>query len=76
MRDVDFGDADIVYTHCTCFSPVLMDAVTRRCERLKSGARVITVSKGLAESPAFTLRTMQPCQMAWGCATLYFYDRV
>ncbi len=70
----DFSDGDIVFMHCTCFSPDLMQQITRLCEGLKAGSRVITVSKGL-ESPHFQLVLTQPCQMAWGSATLYYYQR-
>ena len=75
MLKHDFSDADIVYTHCTCFSPELMAGITQRCEQLKPGARVITVSKGM-ESPHLQYIGSEPCQMGWGCATLYFYKRV
>jgi len=76
MRGVDISDGDIVYSHCTCFGPQLMDTITRKCEGLRSGAHVITVSKGLSETNELTMIGMQPCQMAWGCATLYFYERL
>ena len=68
MLEVDFSDADIIFTHCTCFSPELMDGITARFNQLKAGARVITVSKGLT-SPLFVPIATQTTQMAWGTAT-------
>lgn len=75
-KEHDWSDADIVYTHCTCYGPDLMEAITRKAEMLKPGARIVTVSKGLHESPHITLAGSAPCQMAWGSATLYFYHRI
>lgn len=75
MLVVDFADADIVFTHCTCFSPVLMDGITAKFNQLKKGARVITVSKGIS-SPYYTATGSMTVQMAWGTATAYFYEKV
>lgn len=74
MRDHDISDADIVFTHCTCFSPDLMTVLTAKVDGLKSGARVITVSRELP-SQQYTYQGMVPVQMAWGAATAYLYQR-
>ncbi len=75
MREQDISDADIVFTHCTCFSPALMDGMRAKLEGLKIGARVITVSRELG-SPHYTYLGMIPVQMAWGAATAYLYQRM
>ena len=75
MLEQDFSDADIIYTHCTCFSSDLMSGLERKFENLKSGTRVITISKGL-ESPQFTLQCSKLVQMGWGSATLYYYSKI
>ncbi len=72
MLATDFSDANIVFIHCTCFSMSLMDPLTEKFNQLKSGTRVITVSKGL-HSPCYTPICTQECPMAWGSATAYCY---
>ncbi len=74
MLQVDFSDADIIFTHCTCFSQPLMDAITQKFNQLKKGARVITVSKGLT-SPLYAAVGSHTVQMAWGTATAYLYEK-
>ena len=75
LLETDFSDADVVFSHCTCFPEELMAKIAGRCERLKSGSRVVTVSKALPEAPHMTLSAVAPCQMAWGSASLYVYRR-
>jgi SAM-dependent methyltransferase len=75
MLQIDFSDADIIFTHCTCFSAPLMDAITEKFNKLKKGARVITVSKGLT-SPYYAATVTNTVQMAWGTATAYMYEKV
>lgn len=73
--EYDFSDADIVFTHSTCFSEELMENVKRRLERLKKGARVITATKTL-DSGLFTLIKQEEYQFSWGRATVYFYTKI
>jgi SAM-dependent methyltransferase len=75
MKIEDISDADIVFAHCTCWSPDLMAAITEKFNQLKPGARVITVSKGL-ESPYFAHTGTEMCQMAWGSATMYYWTKM
>lgn len=72
----DISDGDIVFTHCTCFTNELMDAVARQCATMKSGSRIVTVSKALPITGDFVLIEQAPCQMAWGSATLHIHRRV
>ena len=75
MMEQDISDADIVFTHCTCFAPMLMDAIRAKCEQLKVGAIVITISKELG-SPLFAHADTRVVQMAWGTATAYFWKKI
>lgn len=75
MLEQDIADADIVFAHCTCWSPRLMDGITEKFARLRPGARVITVSKEL-QSPHYRSQGSMICQMAWGTATAYFWERM
>jgi SAM-dependent methyltransferase len=71
----DFSDANIVFTHCTCFNPELMSGLTQRFEQLQPGSRVITVSKTI-ESPLYQCTHAETCQMGWGLATIYVQQHV
>ncbi len=71
----DISDADIVFTHCTCFGEDLMQGITAKVEQLKPGARVITVTKSLL-SPVYESLGSLPYRMAWGESTLHFHRRV
>jgi G3E family GTPase len=73
--ETDLSDADIVVSHCcTCFDEPLMQKLSDRLEKCKSGARIITITRGLS-SPAFSLIGTSPCQMGWGQATINAYIR-
>ncbi len=74
MFSQDISDADVIFTHCTCFDDDMMNRISKMCEGLKSGARVITVTKGLT-SPEFISLGTFPFRLAWGDATLCFYQR-
>lgn len=74
MREQDIADGDVIFAHCTCFSPALMEGLRDRVSPLKSGSRVITVSRELGH-PDYVYQGMLPVQMAWGSATAYFYRK-
>ncbi len=75
MLKIDYSDADIVYTHCTCFAQPLMDGITDRFNQFKDGARIITISKGIT-SPCYEAMGSMTVDMAWGTATAYMYRKV
>ncbi len=70
----DISDADVVFSHCTCFDDELMGKLSDQCRTLKSGARIVTVTKGLV-GPEFIALGTTPFRMAWGDATICFYQR-
>lgn len=75
LRTQDISDADIVFAHCTTWNDELMDGARQKLETLKSGSRVITISRGV-ESPELHYMGYIPVRMAWGNASAYFYQRV
>lgn len=76
MFDQDLSDAGVVFTHCTCFDDAMMNQLSEKlANSLRSGARVITVTKGLT-SPAFEPLGSTPFRMAWGDATVLFYRKI
>ena len=38
-------DADVVFVSCTAFNDDLMKAISKKCEQLKPGARIITLTR-------------------------------
>ena len=74
--ETDLSDADIVVSHCcTCFDDTLMQRLSDSLEKLKPGARIVTITRSL-NSPAFEHIGSSSCQMGWGIATLHAYRRV
>jgi len=71
---IDLSEADVIFTHATCFSDDTMALLIKKLSCLKPGARVITVTKTLS-SPAFRLVHSQPYKMSWGDANIYVYKR-
>ncbi len=72
----DFSDADIIFSHCTCHPDELIKIFSKRCdELLKTGARVITVTKPLF-SEKFRLIKSKDYKMGWGEGTVLFYEKV
>lgn len=71
----DITDADVVFSHCTCFDDALMQRLTEHCEKLKPGARVVTITKGIT-SPQFETVASFTVHMAWGDATACIYKKI
>jgi SAM-dependent methyltransferase len=68
FRLIDFSDADLIFANSTCFDEQLMNDLARACERLKQGAFVITLTKGL-NSTHFQVMESKQYPMSWGMAT-------
>jgi SAM-dependent methyltransferase len=76
MFQQDLTDGGVVFTHCTCFDDDFMARLGEKlANSLKSGARVITVTKGLTH-PQFEFMGSTPFRMAWGDATVLFYRKI
>lgn len=71
----DFSDADIVFTHSTCFYDELWAGLCRKFETLRPGTRIITVTKAVRSEAVEQLHYGE-YQMAWGKATIYIYRRI
>ncbi len=74
MFDHDLSDADIVFSHCTCFDDALMQRLAQKLEELRPGARVITVTKNVP-SVAFETIGSELLSLGWGDATMYYQRR-
>ncbi len=71
----DFSDAELIFTHSTCFYDELMLALERKFINLKKGAKVLTVTKTL-QSPFFRFLKSDEYLMTWGKATVNFYEKI
>jgi precorrin-6B methylase 2 len=71
----DLQEADIIFTHSTCFYDELWSQLQRKFEHLKSGTRIITVTKTLNSEHMEHLHTGE-YGMNWGKATVHFYRHV
>jgi hypothetical protein len=69
-----FTSLDIVFANSTCFDEALMKAMAVVAERMKPGARFITLTKQLP-SAEFTLLDRRQYVMSWGEATCFMSIR-
>lgn len=75
MFDVDIADADIAFSHATCFGPDLLLRMKRKLGELKPGAHAIIANPLKIESDVLEEILVEPCDMGWGTATLRYYRR-
>jgi hypothetical protein len=68
FRLIDWSDADVVFANSTCFDEQLMTDLARQAERMKLGAYMMTLTKGL-QSTHFQVIESKQYPMSWGMAT-------
>jgi hypothetical protein len=66
---------DIIFINSTCFSDTLFQRVAAKCEQLKSGTRVLTLTKHLTSS-RFKISSSINYTMSWGLATCFFQTKL
>ncbi|QQG44321.1 MAG: methyltransferase domain-containing protein [Candidatus Roizmanbacteria bacterium] len=71
----DFSDADIIFTHSTCFYDELWIKIINKFEKLKPGTRIITVTKSIHSDWIKPLHTAE-YNMGWGMATVHYYKKI
>lgn len=71
----DFSDGDVVFVQSTCFPEELMAAVERKLEKLKVGAKTVSLSRPIA-SHSFVVEISGRCRLGWGEATVYIQRKV
>ena len=71
----DWTAADIVFVNSTCFSDALMQRLQAEAASLRTGARVMTLTKHFS-MPAFQVVDSVNYTMSWGLATCYFHRRL
>jgi len=68
FRLIDWSDADLVFANSTCFDEQLMTDLARQAERMRAGAIIMTLTKGL-QSTHFQVLESKQYPMSWGMAT-------
>jgi hypothetical protein len=66
----DFSGGDVVFCASTAFSDKLMAQLATACEKLKTGARVLTLSSKLP-SNAFKVSWTDKYRQSWGNVTVF-----
>ncbi|MBI2444574.1 MAG: hypothetical protein HYV42_05045 [Candidatus Magasanikbacteria bacterium] len=70
----DWSEADVIFVQATCFSENLLTQLTERCQQLKPGSRIISVTATL-DAPFLTCFHTDKFALGWGLATVWYYVR-
>jgi SAM-dependent methyltransferase len=75
IRDFDFSDADIIFSHATCFSDELMKDLHKKIQNLKKGAKFIIVTKEINDK-IWELKGTYEFSFSWGTGTVRIYEKI
>jgi SAM-dependent methyltransferase len=70
----DLSKADVVFMHSTCFPDYIWETLAPKMEKLKKGTSVVTVTKTFESKHLVHLKSKE-YGMAWGRATVHFYEK-
>lgn len=76
ILNTDFSDADILYMNATAFAPDLWEALLPKIEALKSGTRIIVLTKRLKNEKHFELLQETSLPMSWGMNSVMVYKKI
>lgn len=73
----DWREASFIFANSTCFSPELMQSLSKKAEELPVGAVVITFTKRLPQLPDnWDVNSGFRRLMSWGIATVYVHRKM
>jgi predicted RNA methylase len=72
----DFSDANIIFSHATCFNEKTMSEIENKFKKLKNGTKIILISKYLQDNNNFKLINEGDVLMTWGSATYRIYEKI
>jgi hypothetical protein len=75
MLEVDWSDADIIFTSSICFPEELIEGILEKAKQLKVGTRIITL-KSLPPNDAFVQAYSLRVKMTWGKTGVYVLEKV
>lgn len=70
------SETDILYSSSVCFPEELTNGIARMCERLKKGARIISLNEFYIDTSAYLepVRLVK-MKMTWGTQVAFIYKR-
>jgi SAM-dependent methyltransferase len=71
----DLSDGTIFYITATCFEQELIDKLCHKLRKIKSGSKVIAITRPFNCEHLKLLKTKK-CNFSWARDTVYFYERV
>jgi hypothetical protein len=75
MLQVDWSDADLIYTSSICFPQELIDGMYEKAKVLKKGAKIITL-KNFPPNEEFEIKYNLRVKMTWGRTGVYVLEKV
>lgn len=75
MLEIDWSDADIVFTSSICFPNELIDGILEKSRLLKKGAKIITL-KLLPPNDIFEVKHNLRVKMTWGKTGVYIIEKI
>ncbi len=75
LSECDLSDASVVYLAGTCMEESYIEAVLRATEKLKSGAKVISVSFPI-DAPHLQLQEQFEVPFLWGPAVIFLHVKI
>lgn len=75
LLSIDFSDADLVFTHSTCFESNLLKAMGEKLGELKKGAKVIGIGRTIPSAHLNKLQTTM-IELDWGSTGGVLYERI
>lgn len=76
MAEADFSGASCVYLYSTCMGEEEISGLTQKMAALPQGAKVVSVSAPMPETPHFALRGSFPLSFPWGETEGYLHVRM
>ena len=75
--EFEWKDASFVFANSTCFSPELMQNLSKKSEELKVGTFFVTFTKRLPNlSENWEVKEGFRRLMSWGIATVYVHKKI
>ena len=76
MAEADFSGASCVYLYSTCMGEEELSRLTQKMAGLPQGAKVVSVSAPMPETPHLALRGSFPLSFPWGEAEGYLHVKI
>ena len=75
MLEVDWSNADIIFTSSICFPEELINGIFEKAQQLKVGTRIMTL-KSFPVNDFFDVKYSVRVKMTWGKTGLYILEKV